>query len=351
MTTLAVSVARTDEALRSLAPAWDALWRCIPDALPFQSPAWLLPWWAQFGTSQPVAAALWADDGRLLGLLPLYVLEEAPFCRSTGQAERKLLPIGAGTTDYLDILLDPGAPADAAECLLAAALSAAAGAGLTACDLASLPPGSALIDARPPVGWREAGRWSEPGSVLVVPPDARDLADIVPVSKLRDLRLARNRAARAGGWSSETATPASVQHLLGELMRLHQNRWAADSQAGVFADPRVAAFHRSAAPELVACGMLRLWALRLGERIAALYYALVAGAGGPGARMLFYLCGYDREFVRLSPGTLLLGDILEEALRQGWRELDLLRGAEVFKSRWGAVERPIASRRLAPDLR
>ncbi|MGH7210427.1 MAG: hypothetical protein ACREF1_03080, partial [Acetobacteraceae bacterium] len=158
MTTLTVGLARTDAELRALLPDWDMLWRRIPEATPFQSPVWMAPWWEQFGTGRPLVATMRADDGGLLGLLPLYVLDEPP--------ERKLLPIGAGTTDYLDALLDPEAPPGAAGRLLAAALADAARAGVNACDLVNLPPGSPLIDAPPPPGWREAARWSESGTVL-----------------------------------------------------------------------------------------------------------------------------------------------------------------------------------------
>jgi len=65
--------------------------------------------------------------------------------------------------------------------------------------------------------------------------------------------------------------------------------------------------------------------------------------------MLFYLCGHDREWARQSPGTVLMAEIIEQGLRDGWRELHFLRGGEAFKFHWGAVERPTLSRRLLPE--
>ena len=63
-------VLTADAALRALGPEWEALWRRAGDrATPFQSPAWLLPWWRAFGTGRPRAATLRGGDGRLLGLL------------------------------------------------------------------------------------------------------------------------------------------------------------------------------------------------------------------------------------------------------------------------------------------
>jgi len=335
VTTLAIELATTDGALAALAPEWEALWRRVPNALPFQSPAWLLPWWDVFGTGRPRIALLRASDGRLIGLLPLFVLDEPP--------ERKLLLIGAGTTDYLDLLLEPAAPPDAAQRLVQAVLANAAD-GITACDLTDLPPGSKLRDVTAPPGWREASRWGEPCTVLVLPPGAMRLKDVVPEGKLRDLRLARNRAERIGGWTTEIAAPASLLALLDELVRLHQERWSGTGEPGVFADPRVGAFHRAAAPGLQDRGMLQVQVLRLSGRVAAAYYVLLAPAG----RMLVYLCGFDRAFRRESPGTILMGAMIEAALGNGWRELHFLRGGESFKYDWGAEERMTAARRLVP---
>jgi CelD/BcsL family acetyltransferase involved in cellulose biosynthesis len=328
---------RTGEALRALAPEWAALWCRVPEALPFQSPAWLLPWWDQFGTGQPRTAVLRAENGRLLGLLPLYVLDEPP--------ERKLLLIGAGTTDYLDLLLDAEAPPETAGCLLDTALASGTQDGVTACDLTDLPPGSKLIDVTAPRGWREVSRWRDPCPVLAVRPGAIRLEEVIPKGKLRDLRLAHNRAARAGGWKIEIAHPNSLERLLYELERLHQKRWIAIGEPGTFADPRVGAFHRAAAPGLLAGGLLRLAALLFGERIVAAYHLLLAGPD----RLLLCLPGFDPAHARESPGTILIGAILEEAIRDGRRELHFLRGAEAYKYDWGAVDRMNMARRLVPS--
>jgi len=338
MTTLAIEVVAADGALAALAPEWEALWRRVPSATPFQSPAWLLPWWSVFGTRRPIAAVLRVGD-RLAGLLPLYLLDEPP--------ERKLLLIGAGTTDYLDLLLEPGLPPDAAKTLLHAALAHAARDAVTACDLTDLPPGSPLRTAPPPPGWREAWSMQQPCTVLVLPPAARRLEDFVREGRLRDLRLARNRATRLGGWGTETAGAESLQPLLAKLFRLHQGRWAERGEPGLFVDPRVRAFHRAAAPRLLAAGTLRLNVLRFGERIVAAYYALLAGAD----RVLFYLSGFDATHRRESPGTILMGAMIEQAMAEGRRELHLLRGSEAYKYDWGAVERMNASRRLLPPER
>ncbi len=321
----------TDAALLALAPEWEALWRRMPGASPFASPAWLLPWWRHFGSGAP-RVAVQRTDGRLSGVLPLYRLDEPGI--------RKLLPIGAGTTDHLDALLEPGV---AVGPLLQAALDRARAEGVDVCDLIEVPPGSALHGIAPP-GWRMHWEDGQPCPVLTLPTSVAGLGAVVPANTLRKLRMNRNRAARAGGFTIETAGPATVRPLLSELVRLHQSRWTTQGEPGSFAGPAVLGFHHDAAPALLQAGALRLQALRIGGEVAAACYALLAGPD----RILFYLSGFEAAHAFLSPGTLLLAAMIEQAVAEGSREADFLRGGEAYKYAWGGVDRHNRSCRLTP---
>src|SRR6185312_3840577 len=110
----------------------------------------------------------------------------------------KLLPMGVGISDAFDALVCSGA---AAEPLLLAALSASDAA---CCDLPELPPGAVLREVSAPPGWRPS-EWDGPPSPVL--PLARDLRATIPRSMHRDLRQARNRADRMGGWTIAKADP------------------------------------------------------------------------------------------------------------------------------------------------
>ncbi|HYZ62748.1 MAG TPA: GNAT family N-acetyltransferase [Acetobacteraceae bacterium] len=316
-----IAVLETDAALEAIAPEWEALWRRTPGATPFQSPSWLLPWWRQFGTGM-ARVGVWRRGGALEGVLPLYVLEE--------DGARKLLPIGAGTTDYLDALGDP-AP------LLAPVLERARQDGITHCDLFDVPPGSALLDLPAPPGWRAEWAGGNPCPVLVFPD--------IPARIRRKLRMSRHRADRMGGWAAEAAGPETVQAMLAELIRLHQARWTAQGETGTLASDPVLAFHRQAAPGLLAAGRLRLQVLRVAGEVVAAILALLA----PG-RIFFYLSGFDERHAFVSPGTLLLGSMLEEAMAEGRAEAHFLRGREAYKYAWGGVDRLNMTCRLTPAV-
>ena len=320
-----MTVLDTEAALQALVPEWDALWQRAGRP-PFQSTAWLLPWWGAFGTGQPRVAVL-RVAGVLVGLLPMYLLEEG--------TERKLLPIGVGLTDYCDALIDPAAPPDAAALLLHAALARAEADGVTSCTLPDLPPAAALLGAGPKPGWREVALAEVPCPVLRV-------TDPVPAGQLRNLRQSRHRAARAGGWHSDWAGDAAEGWR--SLAGMHRARWTALGQSGgVLADPAVLAFHDAAVPRLAAAGLLRMQVLRIGGRIAAVYHTLVA----PGA-LYFYLSGFEAAEAASSPGTLLLGAIIERAAAEGVEELHFLRGGEAYKYAWGAADRMNRTRLLRP---
>src|SRR5947209_20331738 len=59
-------------ALHSLGPEWTDLWQRCSWVTPFQSPAWLLPWWQYFGGANLRTVAL-RRAGLLVGLVPLFV--------------------------------------------------------------------------------------------------------------------------------------------------------------------------------------------------------------------------------------------------------------------------------------
>ena len=319
-----ITVLDTGAALHALEPEWRDLWRRAGSP-PFQSPDWLLPWWGAFGTGRPRIATL-RCGGTLAGLLPMYLLDEA--------AERKLLPLGVGITDYCDALLDPALPAHAVDTLFHALFALAD--GITSCALPDLPPGAALRRATPPPGWVESALPPTPCPVLVLGPQA------VPAGMLRNVRQSRHRAGRRGGWSVRVATdPAAAWH---DLLRLHRGRWTGRGEpGGVLADPAVLAFHEAAIPRLTRSGLLQMHVLHVAGRPAAIYHTLAA----PG-RLMFYLSGFDGADAFVSPGTLLLGHLVEQAVADGLEELHFLRGGEAYKYAWGAADRMNASRLFTP---
>ncbi|MFL5122416.1 MAG: GNAT family N-acetyltransferase [Microvirga sp.] len=312
-------IIRTAAALEAIEPAWWELWRRARTATPFQSPAWLIPWWRHFAPGELTTAAAWRD-GRLIGL--------APFYREDGALGRRLLPLGISVSDYLDVLLDDG-EAEAAAALVAALDREPAWDSL---ECEELSPDAAAISLPAPAGWVETIVAQSACPVLVF--SSPRLAEFLPGQTRRKLNLARNRAARRGGCRIERVKGEGLLDGFAELVRLHALRWQARGDPGVLADARVAAFHRDALPRLDRAGCLRLYLLRFDGAAAAGFYGFSHRGRG-----YSYLTGFNPAFAFESPGALLLAHAVETAITDGAGEFHFLRGREAYKYEWGAADR------------
>jgi CelD/BcsL family acetyltransferase involved in cellulose biosynthesis len=327
MPELDVEEVTTSAGLEALVPAWQDLWGRAPAATPFHAPAWLIPWWQQVGGGD-LRVITARRNGRLVGLMPMYLQHEAG----------KLLPLGIAISDYLDGLFEPDGEREVAGAMLRRLTERR---DWRRCELHPLRAGAPLLEACLPPGSTDRVLAFEPCLVLEVPADAVELSDVVPGRMCGKLRYYRRRAEAAGRIGFETGTAANASELLDALFSLHQARRQRLDQPGVLADPAIRRFHCAAAPLLLQAGLLRLHALRLDERIVAVLYALFAKG-----RACFYLSGFDPDLCAISPGTLTVGHALAHAIAEGAREFDFLRGRERFKYYWGARDRPCYGRML-----
>ncbi|MCB4824149.1 GNAT family N-acetyltransferase [Roseicella aerolata] len=334
---LAIEEVTSTAALEGLRPDWEALWNAMPGATPFQSPAWLIPWWRHVGEGALFTLALRAG-GALVGLFPLY-----RYGQPEG-GERVLFPLGIATTDYLDALVRPGWEAAVPD---AASRHLALRAGCDAWEWPQLRPGSPLLALPAPPGWAEEVVPADPCPGLDLPDRVEDLAGRVSGKTLRDLRTVRRRAAEAGALRWETEAEG-IEEPFEALLRLHGARWATRGEAGVLASPGVQAAHREALPALHRAGLLRFHVLRLDGAVVAVLYALADPPGRGPRRLYFYLSGFDPALERLSPGMLLVGRAVEAAIAEGFAVADFLRGRERYKYFWGAADQPTFRRRLIP---
>jgi CelD/BcsL family acetyltransferase involved in cellulose biosynthesis len=310
------------DALAALRPAWWALWRRCPAATPFTSPAWALPWWQAFSPGRLRAAAIWDGDA-LVALAAIY-LEESGL-------GRRLLPIGIGISDALDVLVDPRMQ-DASGRALVQSVAAHA-ADWDSWELEELPAGAAALALPVPLGCAEQGGPQSASPVLDLSAAQADPFLVLPARKRRKLRMAQNRVARRGG-EVRAVGRGEVGAFLDDITRLHGARWTSRGEDGVLADDAVRRFHALVLPELAAAGLARLFTLILEGRVVGAYYGLQHGA-----RAYAYLGGFDPDFAFESPGTVLISHAIADAAASGVTAFDFLRGQEPYKYEWGAIDR------------
>lgn len=334
-----LDVLRGRDALSGLEEEWQALWEHCPDLTPFQHPAWLVPWARHFGGDEFLTITLRRGE-RLVGLAPFFINVDT--YEGRGEREgRSLLLLGTGNTDYLDILVDPELGAVGVEWMLGAALEAAE---CDRCELRQLRPGSPLLAAALPAGWGGRVVDDEPCPVLTLPATVVELETTIRRSHLARIRRDRRRLERQGTVTLAPATAEEFDEAFGALVRLHQKRWRGLGEPGVFGDPAALAFHREAATAFLQQGWLRLLALRLDGKVIASHYTFRCRG-----RIYNYLGGFDEAYSHWSPGMLTLAHGVEDAVREGARHVDFLRGREPYKYEWGATDSPTYWRRLWHD--
>ncbi len=315
-----VSEINTIEGLCAIETEWRELWLRCPDATPFQSPDWLIPWWVHLGSGELRVLAATAG-GRLYGLAPLFASPQG-----------KLALLGEGVSDYLDILLDPECSASSEGffthiCSLANAYPG--------CSWSSLKEGSILVTALCCTGSARAAVGADSVCpVVTLPGSFQELMDAAPAALARNYRRGLRMLSAGGQYSIGYATRDSFGEYLDAFFALHASRWNERGQPGVLAGEGVRGFHRCAAVRLLTGKCLRLYGLKFRGQIRSVAYTLFHRD-----TVYLYLGAFDPLFKKFSPGTVVIGEALRDAVHEGKKEFDFLRGAEDYKYSWGAVDR------------
>lgn len=312
---LTLDMLRTASQLDELAPQWWALWSRAPTATPFQTPAWLIPWWRAFAPGRIFTLAV-RYDSELAGLAPFYI-----------GADERARPLGASVTDYVDVLIDPAHFEPVLE-VLAHAFRMRMKEGPAEWELCGLAPHAQAL-ALTRVGVLSS---ADPCPVLELPIGREEIASVLPARKKRKLRQARNRAERAGNSECIQASRADLAEAYRALVRLNSLRRR--DERSVLEDKGVQRFHACALPLLERAGMLDFSICRMHGTIVAAYFGM-----RDRTRAYAYLGGFDLDEAFFSPGVLLIGDAIERAARAGLREFHFLRGGERYKYEWGARDR------------
>lgn len=332
MVTVRVAQALTD--LDPYLDQWDRL--AVSAARPLARPAWLLSWWrghCQLIDRSELRVALASDDGRLIGVLPLYVRD--PEVRIP---EHEML--GRGAFWGPGPLLLGDAPPETLG-LLAEALAASRPAPAVL-SLAS-------VDVSDDWPERMAALWSPHGAWLYTGP--RDQCLLVTLQgdfdgwlrstrRPREHRRRLRRLAERGVRLRRSRTASEFHADLASLKRLHHLRW---DNTSVWLSPAVETALDGAGNELFDSGGVRLWLLDGDEGVIGA--TLFATAGQESCCLL---TAYDRAWRAYGPGIATIVAGIEDAFTRGESVMDLGHGLHEYKRGIADAARPLGSCRLFP---
>jgi CelD/BcsL family acetyltransferase involved in cellulose biosynthesis len=311
---------------------WSDLVEADPSSTFFHSPKYLKLYWEEFGATPDhlLLAFAEADDGTQVGAVAFERIDDT--LRFLG---------GTEVTDYMGPVALPEVGEATAKELVAALVRRD---DWVEADLRGLPEDS------PWLGWlRDAAEGA--GLSVEVADDQNPVAPCLELpgsaeaylaglpSKLRHeiRRKARRLASEAAGYEVESSRPETIREDLDHFVAMHR---ASEGPKGVFMQPGMEIFFRRLAEAFILDGVFHLAFVRVGEE---------RPAGTIGFRLdgVYYLynSAFDDGWSRLSPGMVLVGDLIRQAADAGFRLFDLLKGDYAYKYRFGA--RPRRVHRLA----
>ncbi len=329
--------------LATIAPAWNRLTRGVP----FRSWEWLATWWEHYGVRRgrseqnlELFVLCVEEDGELIAVAPWYI-ESFPLQGRVVQ----FLGAGPVCTDYLSVLCKPGWESKSTKALAHwLSLEINREGHENGWDQIELEG----IDAHDGTMHRLSDELLRYGSLVhcrpgmpcwrvTLPDNWEDYLRKLSKSHRKELRALRRRFFDSGRATLRTARSESeLDEGWRTLIDLHQRRRRSLGDPGCFAAPRFEEFHRDVVRRLLPSGQLRLHWLELdGQPIAAEYH--LAGDNGV---IYAYQSGIEIEALGFAPGRLITLAILRQAIAEGYRCFDLLRGDEPYKIHWRAEPRP-----------
>jgi len=356
--TLTVTVLREVAELERLQGEWEELLARSSGLHPSLTPTWLLTWWRVFGPrdGRRLHTLVVRDGRRLVGLFPM--LERRQWHHRI-VAMRRIEPIGAGEdredeilSEYLGPIAATGREHDVVEAI--ADHLAASRAGWEELVFPALegqsPAASRLEPAFRARGFACETRIFGQCPFIALPKRWEDyLAALSSDDRYMVKRSLRDFERWAGktGVVDVARSHEDLQRGKAILHQLHEHRWQAGGQDGVFASPTFRLFHDMVMPALLDRGELDLrWLMANGEPVAVSYSVINEN------RLYFYQGGRATRVPKgVRPGIVLHLYAIKAAIEAGRLEYDFLGGDARYKLQLSTGTRPLTELRVTrPSL-
>ncbi|HEY0715648.1 MAG TPA: GNAT family N-acetyltransferase [Polyangia bacterium] len=290
--------------LARTAPAWNRLVQRQPRTLPFGT----YPWVSAFLQHRLPPGRRWCclfarRAGELAGVLPLVIT-----------------PDGRGTTVANTPRDDHTFSVDATmaagqEPLVLPALLAAAFRMIPGCrrvDLQRLPADS------PTLALARASGLGRPavislaglGAYLPIEGDFAEFRTRLSRTFRNNLSKAANKLSKSASVevSVSTGSQASAKEDLQAFLQVEASSWKGDTGTAILRSTALTAFYTTLVERLAAAGWLEWHVLRAEGRMIAGNLAVTLGTG-----TVIWKLGYDQDYARMSPGSLLLERVVMHA--------------------------------------
>lgn len=302
MSNVSVTLVEDIDGLERLRGQWLSLWETVEGATIFQSHTWVYTWVETYRAfiGRLFIVLCWRNTA-LIGIAPLYIR----YSRCGYLTLRQLMYCGTGEPEAVEVLAEYmgvlARPDDIAACERAlASLVATAQRDLDGVVLRQILATSHAVFAQETADRFGVVQRRPRGRRFEIPVTDNCVPASFSASRRKTALTRQRRLHRQGDVTVVDANRENFDEVFDALVALHNARWQAKGEAGVFARRLFRAFHRRLINRLLDENRVMLFALRVGEQIIAVHYCLISKNA-----VHFYQSGIDEEFrPNVSPGLL-----------------------------------------------
>lgn len=307
---------------------WEALLAESNFQTPFLTPTWYKVWFNHFGN--PLGLKVLLGNGEKGDLLGLGILRE----EQEGKAEKKISLLGnKDLWDYRDFLIRSGQEAEFFEKLANFFQESPwhilefNGISEFSPTLKFLPP---IMRAKGLLCYEEV---EEVSLYLNLPSSWEEFLKNLKGKDRHELRRKIRRLRKERDFEIKKVASSSWKEEIELFFSLHRKSGRDKAE---FMNAQMESFFRELAAEFLKEGWLNLTFLKIKGKEAAVFFSF----DFQGSEYL-YNSGYDPDLGHFSPGIVLAAFSIEEAIQEGKKQFNFLRGREEYKYRLGGKEERI----------
>lgn len=339
------TIERIDDraAFERLRGEWNELLAASTSDCLFLTWEWLYTWWKHLSEGRRLNILTVRREKELVAIAPL-ALRPRRLRYLSVLPVLEFLGVGSVGSDYLNLIVRPELEQDA--------IGALAGHLAKHKRMVELSQVERNADHAVELGLRLKRYDWVPSRIttgfcpfIALPDHFREsyLANLGPAHRYNFRRRLRKLHKTFDVRIEETRTEAQRRKALPLLVTLHHKRWCGRGGSDALHKPSLVAFHEEFSRIALDRGWLRLYILWLDDKPAAALYGF-----NYNRIFYFYQSGFDPDYRKYSVGLVMMGLMIDRAIKEGSKEYDLLHGEEKYKFLWAREERELVRLEFYP---
>lgn len=298
---------------------------------------WISNWWQVYGNNKELYVLTLKDNNNsFIGIAPLYIGKKK-ILKGFPVHEIRFLGTGEDVSpDYLDFIIEKGREAEALDAFIRHLKLKNQWDVLNLTDISSSSTNIQFLAETGKINGFTI-RQSECATCpyITLPSSWEEFVSTLSANarynvKRRMKNLERDFKTRYFVWEDFESLDGAMER----LAQLHNKRWEEKECRHSFSSNEYVSFHKAVAKDFAKQGWLHLSCLELnGEIVGMLYDYYYDG------KIFYYQAGFDPSFYKYSLGLVLRAYVIQRAITEGVKELDLLKGAYAHKYMWTPYDR------------